>query len=88
MCHQPVLLAQIRLREKTDLINLRPDLDAVAEYHALKKLEAEQEEVRRTWQRVVDHREHERGKLQVGIFSFLDRNLKTAGMYTMVSVLW
>lgn len=62
----PVQFHNRRLREKTDLINMRPDLDAVAEHYALKKLEAEQAVVRETWQRVIDHRDHERKKLQVG----------------------
>ena len=33
----------------------------------MKKLEVEQAEVRQTWQRVVDHRAHERSKLQVTV---------------------
>ena len=52
------------LREKSELLNSRPDLDALAEYQALQKLSKEQEEVREVWQRVADHREHERVKLR------------------------
>ena len=34
------------------------------QYYALQKLEKEQAEVREVWQRVIDHRAHERGKLK------------------------
>ena len=34
------------------------------QYYALQKLEKEQAVVQEVWKRVVDHREHERGKLR------------------------
>jgi len=34
------------------------------QYYALQKLDQEQKEVESVWQRVSEHREHERGKLQ------------------------
>eukprot|EP00802_Teleaulax_amphioxeia_P006486 Tamp_06490.p1 GENE.Tamp_06490~~Tamp_06490.p1 ORF type:complete len:550 (+),score=93.74 Tamp_06490:31-1650(+) len=56
--------SKAKLRAKTDKLLLRPDLDALAEYYALQKLEKEQAQVEEVWNRVMDHREHERAKLR------------------------